>query len=122
MQSGKTKTRSGPLALTMDRIGTTATLSLAGELDLANVAAFSEAIESCRGAECDAVVLDLGGLEFIDSTGIAALLMANDRLSGDGSALRIIPSRHEAVSRVFELVGVAQSLPFVRERSNPAEA
>jgi len=116
MQSAKTQIRSGPLALTVDRIGTTATLSLAGELDLSNVAAFGEAIEGCGGAECDAVVLDLSALEFIDSTGIAAILRAHDRLGGEGRALRIVPSSHAAVSRVFELVGVAQSLPFLQER------
>jgi anti-anti-sigma factor len=122
MQSTKSEKRSGPLSLTIDRIGTTATLSLAGELDLANVAAFGEAIEDCRGAGCEAVVLDLGALEFIDSTGIAAILMAHDRLGGDGSALRIVPSRSGAVSRLFELVGVAQSLPFLLERSSPTTA
>lgn len=118
MQPLKTEIRSGPLALSVEMIGTTTTLSLLGELDLATVGALDAVFEECLAERAEAVILDLSALEFIDSTGIVSLVTMSDRLGGD-ALLRIVPSRFEAVTRVFELVGLEKSLPFLEARSGP---
>lgn len=119
MQALKTEIRNGPLALSLERIGTTTTVSLFGELDLATVSALDEAIEDCRAEQAQAVILDLSALEFIDSTGVVSLVTMSDRLGG-GVLLRIVPSRFEAVTRVFELIGLDKSLPFLESRAGSA--
>ncbi|MBA3749067.1 MAG: STAS domain-containing protein, partial [Solirubrobacterales bacterium] len=55
------------------------------------------------------IVIDLGELEFIDSTGIRLLIMAADRCK-DGR-LTLLPGPKQ-VHRVFELTDLVSRLPF----------
>jgi anti-sigma B factor antagonist len=93
------------------------TVALAGEVDLANAHTLTSQLESLPSDGATRVTLDLTDLEFIDSTGIAALVAACRRL-GDGEIdLRIVRSRASAVRRVMEITGLDDRLPFV----DPAE-
>jgi anti-sigma B factor antagonist len=91
-------------------------LALQGDLDLANAktaeAQLMGAFES--GKE---VLVDLGKLEFLDSTGIALLVMALRR--HDGGQLRFLPSETAGVRRLFTLTGLDQKLPFATEAIEP---
>lgn len=60
-----------------------ATVTLAGELDLACEGSIAEALENVRGA--DQVVIDLTGLVFVDSTGLRLLLELDRDLSAEGA-------------------------------------
>lgn len=58
----------------------TVTLRIAGDIDLASVSALTEFAEAELGrADCTAVVLDISGVSFIDSTGLSALLRVHSR-------------------------------------------
>lgn len=85
--------------------GETATVALEGEFDLAVVdtvrVKFDEACESGSAR----VVIDLRGLTFIDSTGIAFLLSAVKE--DEERRLSFIPCEAPAVQRVFAVTGVA---------------
>jgi anti-sigma B factor antagonist len=107
------------MGLTVNSVGTTRTVSVTGELDLSSVAIFTTAIEECRGDKVGVVIVDLSALEFIDSTGMAAMVMANKLLSESDCALRIVPSNSNAVNRLFELVGLKAALPFLTDRPSP---
>ncbi len=100
----------GTLVVRCVRDGDTQVISLCGELDLANCttaeAELHEALDS--GTE---VVVDMRELEFLDSTGIA-LLVAALRRNGDATRLRFIPSQFPAVTRVLQVTGIAERLPF----------
>jgi anti-anti-sigma factor len=63
------------------------------------------------------VIVDLGALEFIDSTGIAVLVRA---LEADGLRHRLwfIPSQSPTVTRVLDMTGVSESLRQVRTSSD----
>lgn len=84
-----------------------------GELDLAT----SPELERLVLGRLDAggaVVLDLRGLEFMDSSGVRVLLAANARAEGDGSALRIVrPEPGSPVERILTVSGIDRALPFV---------
>lgn len=54
----------------------------------------------------DAITLDLGGVEFFDSTGLQILLDADVRARSNGHRLVVIPGSGEA-ARVIELTQVA---------------
>jgi anti-sigma B factor antagonist len=54
----------------------TRVLVLRGELDLATVPAFEQGLEEALEGDIRQVVIDLGQVTFIDSTGIMALLSA----------------------------------------------
>jgi anti-sigma B factor antagonist len=58
------------------------------------------------------VVLDLGSLEFIDSTGLAVIMRAHKRARDNGHLFDVSPP-HNDVNRIFELSGLDRELDFV---------
>jgi anti-sigma B factor antagonist len=82
-----------------------------GELDRATVTTLQDALS---GAEADggAITLDLSGLGFIDSCGLATILASDRRLRESGARLRLVRGPH-AVSRLFELTGLVDQFEFV---------
>ena len=90
--------------------GGIATLRPAGELDIGTAPRLERALLEGRSAG-DRVVLDLGRLEFIDSTGLRVIVKAVEAARRGRWELRL---RHgpPAVRRVFEIAGVIEALPF----------
>ena len=80
-------------------------LRLRGELDLASAKELEAALEHVRVEAPARTVVDLRDLGFIDSTGLSALVGADDRAREDGRDLLLVrgPAR---VQRVFEITGL----------------
>ena len=80
-----------------------------GEVDLATVGVLEkELAASFANQEAD-VAVDLSGVTFMDSTGLRALLAANQQLSGAGRRLALIVSGGP-VDRLLDISGVGQTL------------
>jgi anti-anti-sigma factor len=105
----------GTLAIEVLPNGSEHTLSLVGELDLANAETLATALEDAESIEATTVTVDMTALEFIDSTGIAVLVAAHRRMNEDGESLRLrlVPSKAMAVQRVMTLTGLDETMPFV---------
>jgi anti-sigma B factor antagonist len=86
-------------------------LALAGELDADSVPALERTVERGLDDDTRAVTLDLGELMFIDSTGIAAIVLVSRLCERDGRSLEIIPGPR-GVQRLFEMTGLVDVLPF----------
>jgi anti-sigma B factor antagonist len=102
----------GELKIVTRGQGTTMTIELAGEWDLAGVPAVRRAIAHVLSGCPESVVLDLSRLVFIDSSGLHATIELAHRSSAQGIRLVIIcgpPSVH----RVFTITGLTERLPFV---------
>lgn len=84
---------------------------LRGELDVHSQAAAHEALARAAGESRD-VVLDLRGLEFIDSSGLKLVLVWHRRLRDDGAAFSVVRGPAH-VQRPFTSAGVDRLLPFV---------
>lgn len=91
--------------------GATSTIALQGEWDLAQRQRTSEALHVALRPRPECLVLDLGELEFIDSSGISVLIDAHRRCAASDTRLVIIPGPR-AVQRVFELSGLNKILTF----------
>ena len=80
-------------------------VAVRGEVDLHTAPKVQYAIE--RGsAGVEAVVVDMGDIAFIDSTGLSMLMRAKESLELKGASLRLTaPSR--AVERIFAVTGFA---------------
>ncbi|HEU4848033.1 MAG: STAS domain-containing protein [Rubrobacteraceae bacterium] len=78
-------------------------ISVRGEVDLHTAPKVQYAIE--RAASTDgAVVLDMAGVAFMDSTALSALVRAKDALHEQGISLRLAaPSK--PVERIFSVTG-----------------
>jgi anti-sigma B factor antagonist len=90
-----------------------ALISLTGELDLSGTTALEEEIGRLVEQEAVArVVLDLRELEFMDSSGLRMVALAERRLRGVGRALVLVRGP-ETVQRVFAITRMDQHLRFV---------
>ena len=74
-------------------------------MDLHTVPRFQYAVERAVENEgVSAVVVDLGGVAFMDSTALSALMRSKDTLGQQGISLRLAaPSK--AVERIFSVTG-----------------
>lgn len=86
-------------------------VALVGELDLANASTAERALDAVFADDSVPVVIDMSELEFIDSTGIALLVSTLSR-DEKQERVRFIPSDSPTVTRVLELTGLAERLPF----------
>ncbi len=87
------------------------TISLQGELDLASASQLEEHFAALDEQRPSRVVVDLGGLAFIDSSGLRVLLLADAHAREQGYELVLLPGR-DAVQRVFEMTGALDVLRF----------
>jgi anti-anti-sigma factor len=101
----------GQLTVRSVRSGEVHTVSLAGELDLANAGEVERELIAVEATDARTIVLDLGGLEFIDSTGIRLLLAADARARRDSDRLQMRRGP-AAVERVLRIAGIVDQLPF----------
>ncbi|HEY7829915.1 MAG TPA: STAS domain-containing protein [Solirubrobacteraceae bacterium] len=90
----------------------TASLSLEGELDIATAPSLEMRLDELEAHGSTHLMVDLGGLAFIDSTGLRVLLQANARAQQRGHELTLRPAR-ENVQQVFEITGAQDVLSFV---------
>lgn len=67
-----------------------ARLALVGELDMATVSILEDRLVHVEGDGVALIVLDLGDLSFIDSTGLHAFLRARDRADSNGHRLSLV--------------------------------
>jgi anti-sigma B factor antagonist len=99
----------GSLALRSERDGDVHVIELSGELDLDGAPQLEDELRAVESSDVASIVVDLGRLEFIDSTGIRLLVLAAER-SPEGRLSLLRGS--EQVHRVFELTDLADRLPF----------
>ena len=101
----------GPLIVQQTSESEGIRLALEGEMDLANAETAESMLREAL-ASGGPVVVDLGKLAFLDSTGVAMLVTA---MREGGSRLSFLPSEHASVRRLLNLTGLD-------ERMRPAVA
>jgi anti-anti-sigma factor len=90
-------------------------LRLQGELDMAGVDRFERLLAVGDGsAEISTYVIDLRELNFMDSSGLRSMIMADQRVRAEGGRFVIVrgPDR---VNQVLEMTGVAKHVELVDE-------
>jgi anti-sigma B factor antagonist len=70
------------------------------------------ALASLLDSDAELMIVDLRGLEFMDSTGLHVLIQAHQRLHDTGRRLALVRAR-EQVQRLFDLTGVSDTLTIV---------
>jgi|SRR5579884_4198317 len=82
-----------------------------GEIDLMTSPQLKSALEQ-ELSTGEQVILDLSGVQFIDSSGLQAILIALQATADDGK-LKISSRLPAQAHRLFELVGILEQLPLV---------
>jgi anti-sigma B factor antagonist len=106
--------RSQAFEVEHEKYGTTLYVRLLGEFDLAAHDLFESTVYGLDGDAPSAIVIDLQGLKFIDSTGLRQLVALWERAQRDNFEFAIVPGSPE-VQRAFELTGLHEVLPIAEE-------
>lgn len=92
--------------------GRTTTLALSGQLDLVSSAALKRSMDELVSSDAELIVVDLRGVEFMDSTALHLLLEARLQAHESGRRFALIRGP-EQVQRVFDLTGMTGTLTIV---------
>ena len=97
------------------RNGSLAIVAPTGELDLSGAAVLEPELDRLAAdAELAGIVLDLRGLEFLDSSGLRLVVLADMQAREAGRRFSLIRG-DETVHRVFEITRMSERLDFVDE-------
>jgi anti-sigma B factor antagonist len=91
-----------------------------GELDLSTAPELEGPLEEALSDASAAVMIDLSACEFIDSTGIAVIVRAWQRLDrdagGDGRGHLVLCCVNHQVQRLLKITGVESSISMYEKR------
>jgi len=103
-QEGARLIDTGVMQFSVDKSGDSVLITLLGELDLASTAELTAAFDEVVGGEKD-IVVEMAGLTFIDSTGMAVLVRARRSAEQAGRSVtlrRVQPN----VAKTLALAGL----------------
>jgi anti-sigma B factor antagonist len=86
-------------------------LELRGELDLASAPLLEQQLTELEDESSGRVLIDMRNLTFMDSTGLALLIRAEQAAQNNGHQLRLRRGSKQ-VQRLFELTGVVDRFTF----------
>jgi anti-sigma B factor antagonist len=102
-------------------------IAVSGELDLSTAPRLEEPLEATLASDDVALLIDLSACEFIDSTGIALIVRAWQRLGGEagnggGNGRFALCGLGDQVRRLLEVSGLESSLPTHASRGDALAA
>ena len=97
-----------------EREGDSALVRLTGDLDIQVAEQAATAVEEAEAGAPKLLVIDLSGLSFMDSSGMAVIAAAHARALDAGRRFVIVNPRG-GVRRAFEVSGLDQSIETVDE-------
>ncbi len=96
----------------VDTVAGIRTLAVAGEIDLANAAEVEERILGHTSNDLLGVVLDLDGVEYLDSTGLRLLFALSARLEISQITLELVVAVGSPIRRALEITGMGEVVPL----------
>ena len=91
------------MALRIGRTSEVKEITLTGRLDAVEAAPLRSTIGEHLASGHNRIVVDLSAVEFVDSAGLAALVIGMKRARLEGGDLRLVRPRHPDALRVFAL-------------------
>jgi anti-sigma B factor antagonist len=95
------------LGLEVTERGSWAVLAVAGEVDVATVPRLREQLHSLVAQGRHHIVVDLEGVDFLDSTGLGVLVGALKRVRTNGGELALVCTQSR-IRKVFEVTGLTK--------------
>lgn len=108
---GDERRQASPLELVVEGPrGPYTVLRVGGEVDLYTAPRLGAALRSLAGAGKHRVVVDCGGVEFLDSTGLRVLMECWLKFQGFGGVLKVACAAN-SVRKTFALTGLDRVIP-----------
>jgi anti-anti-sigma factor len=96
--------------------GNVAIVSFFGEFDYAEMATVQEKIDAVEAQAPDVLLLDLTGLEFMDSSAVRVIMQADHRARAQGRRLTLVTGNGPPF-RVLSILGLTDRLDVVADRA-----
>lgn len=96
--------------------GSIRVFTVRGELDMSTAPELERGLEQALADPGASILVDLSECEFIDSTGIALIVRAWQRLSEEGERRLVLASSNHQVRRLLKITGVESSIPMRESR------
>lgn len=94
------------------RAGRAVVVTLGGEIDRLNAGATRERIEAAVDNDAVGVVVDLGEVSYLDSSGVHLLHAVARALRRTGQRLVVVRPRRRTPAAVLELTGIGEIAPL----------
>ena len=94
------------------RHGGSCVVTLIGEVDVYTAPALRARLLEATDSDCGAIIVDMSGVDFIDSSGLGVLLGTLKRVREQDSTLTIVSDR-EIVLKVFHVTGLDRVFSIV---------
>jgi anti-sigma B factor antagonist len=107
-----------PFSASLVRHAESAILALRGEVDLSSAPHLREIMQNLISEGVPEVVVDLSGVDFLDSTGLAVFIWARKQLDAQDHRL-IVRAPKPAQQRLFEITRLMDYLRVETEPSVP---
>jgi anti-sigma B factor antagonist len=98
------------LELSAERRGDSLVVSIRGDLDLVSGRQFDEYLARAR-AEHDRIVLDMSGVDFLDTSSLAVIVGHWKAMQAVGGTLSLAGARYRYTKSLW-ITGLADRLPF----------
>ena len=100
------------LAIIDNRSDGSHVVALRGELDMGSASSLRQYFEGMSWNGSPALIVDLSGLTFMDSSGLAEMIWIERKARAAGARIALVPGPTE-VQRVFEISGMIDSFQWV---------
>jgi anti-sigma B factor antagonist len=87
-------------------------LELSGEIDLSSAPELERELSAIEDQKPGRILIDLGNVSFMDSTGLALMLRAQQTAQANGHLLCLRPGSSQ-VQRLFEITGALDRFSFL---------
>ena len=84
-----------------------AILAVSGEVDVATVPRLREQLHGLVAQGSNRIIVDLDGVDFLDSTGLGVLVGALKRVRSNDGELSLVCTQHR-IRKVFEVTGLTK--------------
>lgn len=99
------------LSLDTRRDGDHSVIVVAGEIDVYTAPQLRDAISDLVAEGIFHIVVDMGGVEFLDSTGLGVLVGGLKRVRAHGGSMRLVCTS-ERLLKIFRITGLAKVFPI----------
>jgi anti-sigma B factor antagonist len=87
---------------------------VAGEVDMSHEEELRRELRAAAAADTRGIVVDLTECEFIDSTGVRALLVSSQAQQSEGDRERLaVAASSEQILRILSVMGIDQVIPIL---------
>jgi anti-sigma B factor antagonist len=108
------------LEIHVDRVGDVLVVAPVGDLDIVTGGLFLETMIAAVSAGEIRLIVDLLGVPFMDSTGLAIFLTTDRALRSTGGQLRVVA--HEHIAEMFEFAWMDKFFPLHRDLDDAVRA